>query len=139
MRFILIFHLLLTVTSAQAEPAPIRLPDADVALIKTADAVEVDGTNADGVVETFTVHNAKALKEFVALLTDDRYIAVPKSLKPDFKSKSRYRVRLLSHGALVLELQVIAMAVLDLPNDPSYYMEAERYSDLLMAPLRRLR
>ena len=117
----------------------IRIPEDDIALIKSADTIDVDGTDAYGNAESFTIHNAKAIKEFVGLLTDDRYVAVAKSLKPDFKSKSSYKVRFLSNGAPVLEMQVIAMSVLDIPNDPSYYMEAERYSDLLMAPLRRLR
>ncbi len=139
MKFALLALLLLSSLFASAGTPPIRIPEADIALIKSADAVAVDGANASGQVETFTIHNAKALAEFVGLLTDDRYEAVPKSLKPDFKSKSSYQVQFLSHGAPIFELHVIAMSVLDIPNDPSYYMESERYSDLLMAPLRRLR
>jgi hypothetical protein len=139
MPFALIALFLISSLSAWSETTPIRIPDADIVLIKSADAIDVDGTNPNGGVETFTIHDAKAIREFVALLADDRYIAAPKSLKPDFKSKSRYKVRFFSHGAPVLELQVIAMSVLDIPGNPSYYMESERYSDLLMAPLRRLR
>jgi hypothetical protein len=39
----------------------------------------------------------------------------------------------------VLQIQVIADSVLDIPNDASYYMESDRHSDNLMAPLLRLR
>jgi hypothetical protein len=139
MKFALLVFALLLILPAYAGTPPIRIPEADIALIKSADSVDVDGTNASGGTETFTIHNAKAIAEFVGLLTDDRYVAVPKSLKPDFKSKSSYKVSFFSKGAPVFNLQIIAMSVLDIPNDPSYYMESERYSDLLMAPLRRLR
>ena len=37
------------------------------------------------------------------------------------------------------ELQVIADSVLDIPNDDSFYMESDRHSDILLAPLLRLR
>ncbi len=60
---------------------------------------------------------------------------MPKNLKPDFKSPARYDVKLSAKGAPVLEFQVIADTVLDFSGDASYYMQAERYSDLLLAPL----
>ncbi len=122
-----------------AEPPEIRIPQRDIDLIKTTDFVEVTGTNSHGGAESFTIHNAKAIKEFVELLTSERYNAVPKNLKPDFKSPSRYDVKLSSGGTQVLELQVIADSVLDFPGDDSFYMESERHSDILLAPLLRLR
>ncbi len=64
-----------------AEPPEIRIPQRDIDLIKTTDFVEVTGTNSHGGAESFTIHNAKAIKEFVELLTSERYNAVPKNLK----------------------------------------------------------
>ncbi len=122
-----------------ADTPEIRVPQRDIDLIRSTDFVEVNGTNTHGGAESFTIHNAKAIKQFVELLTSERYIAVPKSLKPDFKSPSRYEVKLSSNGSVVLELQVIADSVLDFPDDPSFYMEAPRHSDILLAPLLRLR
>jgi hypothetical protein len=117
----------------------IAIPDKDIELIKTADDVQVSGTNDLGGAENFEIHNIKAIREFIALLTSDRYTAVPKSLKPKFKSMSAYKVRLSSNGTPVLELTVIADSILDLPGDPMFYMESESYSENLMAPLLRLR
>lgn len=139
MRPILLLLLAACFSLAHAETPAISIPDADIALIKSTDFVEVSGTNLHGGQEDFTIHNSKAIAQFVELLTSERYVAVPKNLKPDFKSKSAYKVRLSSKGAVVLELQVIAESVLDIPNEPNFYMESDRYDDLLMAPLRRLR
>jgi hypothetical protein len=122
-----------------AAPPEIRIPQPDIDLIKTTDSVDVTGTNSHGGAEAFTVHNFKAIKEFVGLLTSERYQAVPKNLKPDFKSPSRYDVKLSSGGNVVLEFQVIADDVLDFPGDENFYMESERHSDILLAPLLRLR
>ena len=124
---------------ALAEPPEISIPRSDIDLIKSTGSVEVTGTNSHGGAEAFTVHDAKAIKEFVGLLTSERYVAVPKNLKPDFKSPSRYDVKLSSGGAVVLEFQVIADDVLDFPGDANFYMESERHSDILLAPLLRLR
>jgi hypothetical protein len=124
---------------ALAAPPEISIPRSDIDLIRTTGSVDVTGTNSHGQPEAFTVHDAKAIKEFVHLLTDERYVAVPKNLKPDFKSPSRYDVKLSSGGNMVLEFQVIADDVLDFPGDDNYYMESERYSDILLAPLLRLR
>jgi hypothetical protein len=122
-----------------AAPPEISIPRSDIDLIKTTDSVDVTGTNSHGGAEAFTVHNAKAIKEFVGLLTSERYNAVPKNLKPDFKSPSRYDVKLSSGGNVVLEFQVIADDVLDFTGDDNFYMESERHSDILLAPLLRLR
>ena len=124
---------------ALADPPEISIPRGDIDLIRTTGSVEVTGTNTHGQPEAFTVHDAKAIKEFVGLLTSERYIAVPKNLKPDFKSPSRYDVKLSSGGTVVLEFQVIADDVLDFDDDPNFYMESERHSDILLAPLLRLR
>ena len=125
--------------AAHADMPDIAIPDRDIALIKSADFVEVTGTNMHGQPEDFTIHNSKAIAQFVALLTSERYIAVPKSLKPEFKTKSFYKVRLSSKGSPVLDLQIIGDSIIDLPDDPSYYMESDRHSDILLAPLLRLR
>ena len=117
----------------------IAIPEKDIALIKTTDDVQVSGTNDLGGAENFEIHNIKAIREFIALLTDDRYTAAPKSLKPKFKSLSSYQVRLSSNGAQVLELTIIADTVLDIPGDPNFYLESDSYSANLMAPLLRLR
>lgn len=139
MKPVLVLALTLLVTPALAGTPDIRIPEGEIKLIKTADLVEVTGTNDRGGAEDFSIHNAKAIGQFVDFLTSDRYIAVPKDLKPEFKSLSRYTVRLSARGAVVLEFQVIADTVLDLPNEPSYYMQSDRHSDNLMAPLLRLR
>ena len=122
-----------------AAPPEIKIPQADIDLIKTTDFVEINGTGTHGEPEAFTIHNAKAIKQFVALLTDERYVAVPKNLKPDFKSPSRYDIKLSSNGSIVLEFQLIADDVLDFSDDESFYMESERHSDILLAPLLQLR
>ena len=122
-----------------AEPPEITIPRSDIDLIKTTGSVDVTGTNSHGGAESFTVHDAKAIKQFVELLTSERYVAVPKNLKPDFKSPSRYDVKLSSDGTVILEFQVIADDVLDFTGDDNYYMESERHSDILLAPLLRLR
>jgi hypothetical protein len=125
--------------SAFAETPEISIPESDIALIKTADLVEVTGTNDRGGQEDFSIHNSKAIGQFVQLLTSARYIAVPKNLDPHFKSLSRYHVRMSSKGKVVFELQVVADTVLDIPNDASFYMQSERHSDVLLAPLLKLR
>lgn len=117
----------------------VSIPDRYIALIKTTDYVEVTGTNDRGGQEDFSIHNAKAISQFVQFLTSERYTAVPKSLKPDFKSKSAYQVRLSANGTLLLEFRVVADSVLDLPDETFFYMESDRYSDNIMAPLMRLR
>ena len=125
--------------SAYADSPEISIPDADIALIKSADLVEVTGTNVGGGHEDFSIHNWKAIKQFTDLLTDARFIAVPKTLNPQFKSKARYDVRFSANGQPVFELQVVADTVLDIPNDPSFYMQSSRHSDVLMEPLMKLR
>ena len=140
MKFVLCALLTAWCSSALANTPAITIPERDIALIKAADFVEVDGTNDAGQPENFSIHNFKAIREFIQLLTSDRYIAAPKSLKPQFKSLSAYQVRLSAKGAPLLELKIIGESVLDIPNDPSYYMQADEYSDdNLMAPLLRLR
>ena len=124
---------------AFADTPDIAIPDREAALLKTTDYVEVTGTNDLGGKEDFTIHDYKAIRQFVELLTDTRYTAVPKSLKPDFKSASAYQVRLSHQGAVILQLHVIADSVLDLPAESSFYMQSDRHSDNLMAPLLRLR
>lgn len=125
--------------SAYADTPEISIPESDIALIKTADLVEVTGTNDRGGQEDFSIHNSKAIGQFVGFLTSARYIAVPKNLNPDFKSLSRYHVRMSSMEKVVFELQIIADTVLDIPNDTSFYMQSEKHSDVLLAPLLRLR
>lgn len=126
-------------TPALADQPDIRIPAHEIELIRTTDYIEVSGTNDLGGAEDFTIHNLKAIREFVELLTSERFNAVPKNLKPTFKSMSSYKVRLSSKGAPVLQLQVIADSILDLPGEPAYYMESDHYSENLMAPLLRLR
>lgn len=117
----------------------IAIPDKDIALIQTSDYVQIVGTNDLGGAENFDIHNIKAIREFIGLLTSDRFTVAPKSLKPQFKSLSRYKVRLFCKGSPVIELSVIADSVLDLPDDPMFYVEGDSYSANLMAPLLRLR
>jgi hypothetical protein len=138
MKFVLIAFAALCLPAFAGTP-DVAIPDQYLAPIKTTDLVEVTGTNDLGGAEDFSIHNAKAISQFVAFLTSERYNAVPKSLNPDFKSHSLYKVRLSSHGTPVLELKIIADSILDLPNEPSYYMESDRHSDNLLAPLLRLR
>ena len=139
MKFAVLACVALFSSIAYADTPDITIPDSAIALIKTTDYVEVTGTNQLGGAEDFSIHNAKAISQFVQLLTAERYNAVPKSLNPDFKSKSRYKVRLFSNGAPILDLQIIADSIIDLPNESSYYMESDRHSDILLAPLLRLR
>jgi len=139
MKFALFVCLTLIGSMVFADTPDVSIPEANIKLIKTTDCVDVTGTNDLGGAENFTIHNAKAIAQFVQFLTSDRYTAVPKLPKPEFKSLSSYKVRLSSNGAPVLELQVIADSILDLPNETSYYMESDRHSDNLMAPLLRLR
>lgn len=139
MKFVFLALVVICSSVARGDTPDISIPENDIALIKTTDYVEVSGTNEAGGPENFAIHNDKAIAQFVQFLTDERYTAVPKSLKPDFKSKSFYRVRLSSKGVVVLEFQVIAESILDLPGDASYYMQSERHSDNIMAPLLRLR
>jgi hypothetical protein len=139
MKFALLAAALFCSLSAHADTPDMTIPDSAIALIKTTDYVEVSGTNQLGGKEDFSIHNSKAIGQFVQLLTAERYNAVPKNLNPDFKSKSRYDVRLFSNGAPILNLQIIADSIIDLPNESSYYMESDRHSDILLAPLLRLR
>ncbi len=138
MKFALLVLLALC-TPALGDTPDISIPERYVTLIKSTDLVEVTGTNDMGGAEDFSIHNAKAISQFIQLLTSERYTAVPKSLKPEFKSLSSYKVRLSSNGAPVLELQIIADSVLDIPGETSFYMESDRHSDNLLAPLLRLR
>jgi len=124
---------------AQAEPPEISIPEKDITQIKSADLVEVSGTNERGVQQDFSIHNWKAIKQFVELLSSPRYVAVPKNLDPHFKSLSRYKVRMSSNGTVVFELQIIADSVLDIPDDASFYMQSARHTDVLMGPLLKLR
>ena len=115
------------------------IPEKYIPLIKTTDLVEVTGTNDLGGSEDFSINDAKAIRQFVELLTSDRYTAVPKDLKPKFKSLSFYHVRLSAKGVPILEFQMIADSILDIPKETFYYMESDRYSENIMAPLLRLR
>lgn len=139
MKFALLACLTLLYLPAFAGTPDVSIPDRYISLIKTTDLVEVSGTNDLGGAENFSIHDAKAISQFVKFLTSDRYNAVPKDLKPEFKSMSSYKVSLSSHGTPVLELQIIADSVLDIPGETSFYMESDRHSDNLMAPLLRLR
>jgi len=139
MKFSLLAFLAFFCSSAFGDPPDIKIPESYIKLIKTVDYIEVAGTNDLGGSENFTIHNAKAIGQFVELLTSDRYTAVPKDLKPQFKSLSSYKVRLSAKGMPVFELQIIADSILDIPNETSYYMQSDRHSDNLLAPLLRLR
>ena len=139
MKLALVAYVVLFVSTAYADTSDITIPDSAIALIKTTDYVEVTGTNQLGGKEDFTIHNAKAISQFVQFLISDRYTAVPKDLKPQFKSLSSYTVRLSAKGEPLLELRVIADSVLDIPSETSFYMQSDRHSDNLMAPLLRLR
>jgi hypothetical protein len=139
MKFALLACFAVLCLPANASTPDVSIPDHYISLIKTTDLVEVTGTNDLGGAENFSIHNAKAISQFLQLLTSDRYTAVPKNLKPEFKSMSSYKVSLTSNGTPVLEFQVIADSVLDIPGETSYYMESDRHSDNLMAPLLRLR
>ncbi len=139
MRLLLIALLAGIYSSAFADSPDVAIPDRYVDLIRATDYVEVPGTNDLGGQETFAIRDPKAIGQFIQFLTDDRYTAVPKSLKPNFKSLSAYKVRLSAKGAPLLQLQVIADTVLDLPQEASFYMQSDRYSENLMAPLLRLR
>jgi hypothetical protein len=131
--------LLLSASLAFADTPDVSIPDADIARIKPTDFVEVTGTNDLGGPENFSIHDAKAIAQFIGFLTSERYTAVPKNLKPDFKSQSAYDVRLSAQGQPLLELRIVADSILDIPGEPVYYMESDRHSDILLAPLLRLR
>jgi len=122
-----------------ADTPDVSIPAATIERIKPTDLVEVTGTNDAGGAENFSIHNAKALAQFIGFLTSERYTAVPKSLKPEFKQRSIYQVRLSAQGQTLLELRIIGDSILDLPNEDAYYMESDRHSDNLLAPLLRLR
>ena len=139
MKYALLILAVLFPLCARGDTPDISLPAADIALIRTADFVEVTGTNVGGGEENFSVHNWKAIKQFVDLLTSARYFTAPKSLDPQFKSKARYHVRMSSHGQVVFELQIVADTVLDIPNDPLFYVQSDRHSDVLLGPLLKLR
>ncbi len=139
MKSILLVFLAILGLHAFGDAPDIKIPERYLEPIKTTDYVEISGTNDTGGAEQFTIHNAKAIGQFVQFLTSDRYIAVPKDLKPQFKSLSAYKIRWSAKGVLVLELQVIADSILDLPEETSFYMQSERHSDNLMAPLLKLR
>jgi hypothetical protein len=139
MKIILFACLAVLGCSAFAQASDIRIPERDVDLIKGTDLVEVSGTNDLGGAENFSIHDRKAIAQFIDLLTSERFTAAPKSLKPRFKSLSSYQVRLSAQGAPVLELRVIADSILDIPGDPMFYVESDHYSENLMAPLLRLR
>jgi hypothetical protein len=129
----------LFVTTGGAKASDTSIPQHDIDLIMTADLVEVSGTNDLGGAENFGIHDRKAIKQFTDLLTADRYIAAPKSLQPKFKSASSYKIRFSSQGVTVLELTIIGDSILDIPGDPMFYVEADSYTENLMAPLLRLR
>jgi len=139
MKFVLFACLSLFCSFAFGDTPDVSIPDRYMALIKTTDLVEVSGTNDRGGAEDFAIHNAKAISQFVQFLNSERYTAVPKDLKPQFKSMSSYKVRLSAKGAPVLEFQIIADSIIDLPAETSFYMESDRHSDNLLAPLLRLR
>ena len=139
MKICLLVLAVLFVAIDLAEASDIAIPQHDIDLVRTADLVEVSGTNDLGGAESFSIHDRKTIRQFTDLLTDDRYIAAPKSLKPKFKSASAYKIRFSSQGAPVLELMIIGDSILDIPGDPMFYMESDSYSENLMAPLLRLR
>jgi len=139
MKFVLLAFLTIFCSPVYGDTPDISIPERCIELMKTTDYVEVSGTNDMGHPENFTIHNSKAISQFVQLLTSDRYTAVPKDLKPQFKSLSSYQVRLSGGGALLLELRIIADSILDIPNETVFYMQSDRHSDNLMAPLLRLR
>ena len=139
MKFAMIVCLTLLCLPALAGTPDIGIPDKYIPAIKSTNLVEVTGTNDLGGAEDFTIHDAKAIGQFIQFLTSERYNAAAKALKPEFKSLSSYKVTLCSNGATVLEFQVIADSVLDLPGETSFYVESDRHSDNLMAPLLRLR
>ena len=139
MKFLILAFLAVFCSLALGDTPDIGIPDSDVQLIKKTDLVEVSGTNDLGGSENFTIHNSKAIGQFVQFLTSDRYIAVPKDLKPKFKSLSVYQIRLSAKGAPVLQFKIIADSILDLPKEPAFYMQSDRHSDNIMAPLLRLR
>jgi hypothetical protein len=139
MKFALLAVLVILGSGARADTPDVSIPDAWIQRIKATDEVEVSGTNDLGGAENFTIHNARAIAQFIGFLTSDRYIAVPKDLKPQFKSLSRYAVRLSSQGQPLLELRIIGDSILDIPQETFFYMESDRHSDNLLAPLLRLR
>jgi hypothetical protein len=139
MKIVLLALVSLFCSVALADTPDISIPERDVELIKTTDFVEVTGTNDMGGAEDFSIHNTRAISQFVQFLTSDRFTAVPKNLKPQFKSLSSYQVRLSAKGTLILEFKIIADSVIDLPDETSFYMQSDRHSDNLMAPLLKLR
>ena len=139
MKFVLSAFLILLGLPAFADAPDVAIPQREADLIKATDYIEVTGTNDSGGAENFSIHNFQAIRQFIDLLTSERYLAVPKSLQPKFKSLSSYRVRLSAKGAPVLELRIVGESILDFSNESSFYMQSERHSDNLMAPLLRLR
>jgi hypothetical protein len=129
----------LILCSSPTKASDIRIPEPDITLIKSADSVHVVGTNDLGGNESFDIHDRKALAQFDDYLTSERFTPAPKNLKPKFKSLSAYMVTFLSNGTPVLKLTIIADSIVDLSNDPMYYMESESYTENLMEPLLRLR
>jgi hypothetical protein len=139
MKIGLLVFLLSSCCSVFADAPDGRIPEREIQRIKATDYIEISGTNDLGGSESFTIHNTKAIAQFVGFLTSDRFTAVPKNLKPHFKSLSSYKVRLSAKGAPLLEFRMIADSILDIPEETQFYMESEKYSDNLMAPLLRLR
>ncbi len=138
MKFILAALLAVFSSFAFAGTPNVSIPQRYIEQIRTTDYVEVSGTNDAGGAENFAINDRKAIRQFIEFLASDRYQAIPKDLKPKFKSLSSYQVRLSAKGAPLLELKVIADSVLDFPNETSFYMESDGYPDNLMAPLLRL-
>jgi hypothetical protein len=69
--------LVISPSFVRGDTPDISIPDQDIALIKTIDSVEVTGTNDLGGAEDFSIHDSKAIGQFVKLLTSERYTAVP--------------------------------------------------------------
>jgi hypothetical protein len=139
MKFALLVFVAAIGSKAWAGTLDVTIPAPWVERIKTTDYVEVSGTNDRGGAENFTIHDEKAVAQFVGFLTSERYTAVPKDLKPQFKSQSIYHVRLSAQGQPLLDFRIIGDSILDIPNEPDFYVESDRHSDNLLAPLLRLR
>ena len=117
------------------EPPDAKIPDKYISVMKQTDYIEVTGLDLLGHEDDFTIHSWKPIKQFVDILSSEIYVPAAKSIDPQFKSKSRYHIKLFAKGQPIMTFDVVGFSVLDIPGDDQYYMESDRHSLVLVSPL----